>query len=414
MQRYILFVYSEAFKLITGIGESTLQVMREAVAKGQQSFFTRQERGMFMEIKCHAKAAAYVDARAWLEEYAEAHAEQSPITGLYLLPAGRRSFYHLAYLHDRKQDRRREGHQVCAKVSTFLAAWRTELPHILVGSAEGTFTVCGVCVFLQRLMDTSLRGSLTGQVARDRLGQHYAFQSAQRLRLARYEEQARRSDGEFWLLKMDKADHSGTKCPTVWSQFGAQHRAKFSCKCWFVNESIQTHLGLQHQCVQCKHLVDGVSDVEALEPWWPRRASPLMKLGERLVVSINGAMVHGVKGAPPYHIETLFEDAPHGAAMQSSCFLHLFHRCALQQKSLPRQVAFGADNTAKETKNSTACAFAMWLLAITIGMLLYIAAFMFLLVGHTHDSLVGALAACSFAASRLDTRCDKRQNLRLA
>lgn len=112
-----------------------------------------------------------------------------------------------------------------------------------------------------------------------------------------------------------------------------------------------------------------------------------MKLGDRMVMSFNGAMVHGVQGAPPYYITTLLDDAPHGASMQASCFLHLLHNCALRQKSLPDQVLFGADNTTKETKNSTMCAFLMWLLAILAGTPLASIALIMLLVGHTHDKL---------------------------
>jgi hypothetical protein len=44
---------------------------------------------------------ALEDARSWLESYAEAHGEKSPMTGLVFLPAGRRAFYHAAYVYDR-------------------------------------------------------------------------------------------------------------------------------------------------------------------------------------------------------------------------------------------------------------------------------------------------------------------------
>lgn len=71
--------------------------------------------------------------------------------------------------------------------------------------------------------DKSASGSI-GQVARERLGKHYAFQSAQRLKLNFYEEMARRSNGAFWLLKLDVMDHSCTKIPTVWAQSVAQSK----------------------------------------------------------------------------------------------------------------------------------------------------------------------------------------------
>lgn len=332
-------VCTEAFKLVTGIGASTLQEMRCAIANGQVSFHTQKELGNFMEIRCHAKAARYIDARSWLEHYAETHAEQSPTNGMYVLPCGRVKLYHLAYEADRLEEDLTHLDGKPADLVTFAQMWRTELPFIVISRDQGSFTKCGLCEYLKKLMDSSPRDRVgLGQTARLRLGDHYKFQSAQRLKKNALEERARRSDAQFWVLTQDKMDHSTTQLPTIWTQ----------------------------------------------------RATPLMKLGQRIVVAVNGAMVHGVKGAPPYHLTTMLEDAPHGAAMQSSSFLHLFHACALRQQSLPAEVAFGADNTCKETKNSTTYTWAIWLLAVTSGLPLRAASFIHLMVGHTHCPLVAA------------------------
>jgi len=115
-----------------------------------------------------------------------------------------------------------------------------------------------------------------------------------------------------------------------------------------------------------------------------------MKLGERIVVSVNGGMAFGVQGAstfPAYSLTTVFQDAPHGAAMQASTFLHLFRRCAVHQRSLPRELSLASDNTTKETKNATCYIWALWLLAVLRHTQLSLVRFLQLMVGHTHDAL---------------------------
>ena len=115
-----------------------------------------------------------------------------------------------------------------------------------------------------------------------------------------------------------------------------------------------------------------------------------MKLGERIVMSVNGGMAFGVQGAsafPAYPLTTLFQDAPHGAAMQASTFLHLFWRSAVHQRSLPRELGLASDNTTKETKNATCYIWALWLLAVLRGGPMELIRFLQLIVGHTHDAL---------------------------
>lgn len=128
-------VCTAAFKIITGVGSSTLQEVREAVAAQKVAFYSHQELSMFMDIKLHAKAGRYLDARAWLEVYAETHAEQSPSNGHFVLPHGRRSLYYLAYRHDRMQEDLAHLDGECANQVTFMEAWRVELPHVVVGEA---------------------------------------------------------------------------------------------------------------------------------------------------------------------------------------------------------------------------------------------------------------------------------------
>ena len=112
------------------------------------------------------------------------------------------------------------------------------------------FTRCGLCDFLQNELAKCLRSETkVVEMLKRRLGQHYEFQSAQRLAMGRIEEQRRRSGGAEWreslaltralarrvtlllprlacacpppsprLMKIDKMDLKKTILPTRWSQ----------------------------------------------------------------------------------------------------------------------------------------------------------------------------------------------------
>ena len=64
------------------------------------------------------------------------------------------------------------------------------------------------------------------------------------------------------------------------------------------------------------------------------------------------------------------------------------HRTAMKEGRLPQCLYVGADNTPKETKNSTCVCWAIWLLAtLHNGTELKAVEFQYPLVGHTHGSL---------------------------
>jgi hypothetical protein len=119
----------------------------------------------------------------------------------------------------------------------------------------------------------------------------------------------------------------------------------------------------------------------------PRLASPLFKLGSRLVFAVNGCCWSGPQRHARWFLRTLLEDSPHGADMQCSTVLQNLHCAAMEEGRLPRVLHIGADNTPKETKNSTMLNFSVWLLCILSSTCLWQIHFGFLMVGHTHDSL---------------------------
>ncbi len=83
--------------------------------------------------------------------------------------------------------------------------------------------------------------------------------------------------------------------------------------------------------------------------------------------------------------------------MQSTTILLDLHDAIVAARCCPEQVIIGADNTVKETKNTTTFVFAVWFLAALEGCPLWNIQFAFLMVGHTHD----ALAMDSVRAARL-------------
>lgn len=115
-----------AFQILTHISAGKLQKVREHIKAGKQSVWSASETQVWMSIRQNSKAKLYLatcsklqhfflfpvcavcahvvfgqDARQWIERYAETHGEQSPMTSVVYLPAGRRSLYYEAYCHDR-------------------------------------------------------------------------------------------------------------------------------------------------------------------------------------------------------------------------------------------------------------------------------------------------------------------------
>ena len=94
-------VCSRAFQKITGISAGQLQIVRNKINQGVQSIW-RSDSMLWMSIRNQPKSHRYLDARAWLEVYAETHGEQSPMRLQVFLPAGRKFFYHAQYEFERR------------------------------------------------------------------------------------------------------------------------------------------------------------------------------------------------------------------------------------------------------------------------------------------------------------------------
>ena len=106
----------------------------------------------------------YLDSRNWLVYYADTHADKSPISLECYLPAGRKAFYHAAYVHDRKTK-----NMSSATLSVFLAAWRCECPWLVVMKSVSKFTKCNLCEYLKMQIDMTPRSEVQiMQILRDR------------------------------------------------------------------------------------------------------------------------------------------------------------------------------------------------------------------------------------------------------
>ena len=124
-------VCETAFRMLTGISSWSLTRARAGAQDGHASSPSNAELGSRQMFKKNAsRQNPDLDARQWLDHYAAAHAEQSPISLQLELPAGRKFFYYMAYAEDRSSQGR-----PAAALSTFLEAWRCELPNVTVCNA---------------------------------------------------------------------------------------------------------------------------------------------------------------------------------------------------------------------------------------------------------------------------------------
>ena len=376
-------VCRDAFLILSGLGCSTLQAARDAALAGKVSWSSGAERelhGFSMHAGSHNKAhgrMAYLGARAWLEWYAETHADMSPTKFHAYLPAGRKCFYYAHYrksilerygvteedatgarayaLACRKSKKRSaDGHSATATAAAyaaaaarmadvplaepdcFMKAWRIECPWLIVCKSVSLFTQCSVCEYLRLLIDQTPRDQVHLRSAlQARLGDHYDFQAAQRLAELRLEEECAHSGGRKWFMLIDKMDQQKTVCPTIWSQLGTKM----------------------------------FQDKE-----------------KRLVTGLIGSMWFGTRQAMN-HVRTVFNDCAHGAEMQSSAILMNLHEVAMHEGHVPEEFHIGADNTPKETKNQYTFWFLMWLLSALDDTPLKVICCLFLLVGHTHNKL---------------------------
>ena len=325
-------VCRDAFRILTGIGNSSLTTAKQSVIQRKQSSHALSELSTWLKIVATNKPKLYLDARQWLEWYADTHAERSPISLTAYLPRGRKKFYYLIY----ERDRRSRGCE-CAQLGVFLRAWRCECPWIVIPKRLGKFLRCALCEWLKLQIDRTPRNQPELlSILKDRLSSHFWFQSAQRLMQSRIQELCYQSHGTKWFIKTDKMDENAFAVATQWSQ-------------------LQT---------------------------------PFFQSGDRLVVGMNGSFYHGLEHCQ-VHIRTMFEDFQHGSEIQMSTFLLNFHGAVLIEKRVPEELYLGADNTYKEPKNKFGCWWCMWLLCVlhAHNVRLHSICLLFLLVGHTHDDI---------------------------
>ena len=117
---------------------------------------------------------------------------------------GERLFYYSHHAHNRNTIGRDS-----ASLRVFLEAWRIDVPRLVVAKSICKISKCGSCEYLKYLIDKTPRHEKqVMQMYLGRLGQHFEFQSAQRLLLARVEELATQSGGSKWLMLIDKNDQN--------------------------------------------------------------------------------------------------------------------------------------------------------------------------------------------------------------
>lgn len=93
-------VCSRAFIKLTKISAGTLQNARNKIGQGVVQVW-RADALSWMTMRNQSKAHRYLDARSWIESYAETHGEKSPMSLQVFLPAGRKFFYHSQYEFER-------------------------------------------------------------------------------------------------------------------------------------------------------------------------------------------------------------------------------------------------------------------------------------------------------------------------
>ena len=330
-----MWVCRGAFCKAAGVGASFITSCRTDAINNRQSYHAMYDNCFEGEggPRSNQRRAAYLDARAWIREYARTHASQSPISGRFELPAGRKQFYHSCYCYDRQHQQTPPIQP--ADITTFRKAWRFDCPHVAITTSTSKFTQCGLCAFLKGQMDQCPRSNQSLlQALRARLGAHFKFQSAQRVRIDDIAERCRQSGGKAWFFTIDKMDQTATICPTIWSQL----------------------------------------------------SSPLFKLGTRLVCGVVGSEWAGPQSTQML-LRSVFQDVSGGSETQCSIVLTNLLHVARREGHLPHEVVMNPDNTAKESKNQIMLWFQIWLLCVLRDTCFYSFSTVFLIVGHTHNSL---------------------------
>jgi len=182
-----------------------------------------------------------------------------------------------------------------ASETYFLKVWRQELPGLVLRSASGPFTHCGLCDYMRMLIteavDEHVRNALPFK-----LGQHYEFQSAQRVAMSSLFADSERNPADILAMGWDKMYQAKTILPRVKALANTQFQ----------------------------------------------------KGGARLVAHLVGVLAPAVWPRPVFY--TVFENQVQGADMICSLMIDVLAEAFVAQKCLPRWLVIQADNTPKETK----------------------------------------------------------------
>ena len=285
-------VCRDAFTRITGIGCAALVEARDKALKSHKSALIATELNPRELIVATNKEKLYLDVRQWLVGYSKNGDKWSHHDSVVELPAGRKEFYYLIYVQDRKTQGR-----AAAAQSTFLTAWRVELPWLTIHHSTSKFIACAICEYLKEQMNLTPRNMPQIMDAyKTRLGEHLAFQSAQRLAQDNLEEVCLQSNGLKWFNKIDKMDMHAINFATIWNQL----------------------------------------------------STAFFKQGARILCAVNGSHWAGPLRSPEWHIRTLFEDISHGSEMQLSTIMLNLASVADLEGYLPDEFVVGSDNTPKE------------------------------------------------------------------
>jgi hypothetical protein len=318
----------DAFIRITGIHADTLQRARKAAMGG---LALASSAGVWRE----RRAVSYLACRAWLLNYAQKHADSSPLNNKLWLPYARKYVFWSAYWHE-ETSAGKDPSQI-AQLSHFLKMWRTELPWIKIRPTSGPFTHCGLCDFLKMLITSATDKALKNELNL-RLGEHFQFQGAQRVAMSNIFRESEDDPDDLLAVSWDKMDQAKTIVPRI----------------------------------------------------APLSSTQFVKGGSRLVVSLIGVLAPCLCRSPL--IYTILEDQVHGSDMIASLMVDVVQEAVKTRGVIPRRLFFQADNTRKETKNTICLFAACWLMIHLRGTRLQRIEFGYLVVGHTHD-LVDAMFA---------------------
>ena len=303
-------VCKTAFRTLTQIGSSSLTQARQHALMGHKSCLSKSEFGCLRLIQNTNKPKLYLDARMWLTHLGDQFGDHSPMDLDTYLPKGRKSYYHCMYIASRKSCQ-----MLYASLNVFLEAWRIALPWLKVTAMSSMFVHCGVCDYLKDQIDRCPRHHKElMQAFIDRLGQHFDFQSAQRLAMDRVGETCDQSAGKCWMLKIDKMDQNALWLPLIWALINTA----------FFRDDSRVQIGL-------------------IGSWWS-----------------------GLLRSAPIHVRSIFDDCEHGSEMQFSTLILNFWEKVKAEHHVPEEWAIGADNTPKETNNKYVCWGLIWLLCVMI------------------------------------------------